>query len=86
MVQLKTKYWQYFKKLCARIDTDIDALRIIISNLEVDHQDRIGDYTIRLIAIKNEDFGTVYTIEVYEKGDTLILKSPVLLFAPRRPR
>jgi hypothetical protein len=86
LVQLKTKYWDYFRKLCARIETDIDALRIIISNLEVDHQDRLGEYTIKLIAKKNEDFGTVYTIEVYEKGSTLILKSPVLLFAPRRPR
>jgi hypothetical protein len=78
---LKTKYWQYFLRLCTRTGLEISTMQDIISSLEPGCATRVGDYSFRLMSKENEKFGTVYRVEVYERHE-LVLKSPVLLHRP----
>lgn len=78
---LKTKYWQYFLRLCIRTGLEISTMQEIISSLEPGCATKVGDYSFRLMSKENERFGMVYRVEVYEREE-LVLKSPVLLHRP----
>jgi hypothetical protein len=84
-VLLKTKYWRYFLRLCARTGFEVSTLREIICSLRQGRARRAGDYSFLLISKEKEGFGMVYRIEVYERQE-LVLKSPVLLHEPLKDR
>lgn len=78
---LKTKYWLYFLRLCDRTGLDCSTLRELISSLGPGCVKNIGDLSFRLVSSRVERFGTVYSVEVYERQE-LLLKSPLLLHPP----
>jgi hypothetical protein len=98
-VKLHTKYYRRFLWLCRLTGLAGHQMRAFIASIPPGEQKRLGDYTFKLLNTKQAGRDMLYNIEVRfagasgnnysnnslrKSGGRLVLKSPLLIDAPRR--
>lgn len=97
-MKLHTKYYLRFLWLCRLTGLADSQLRMFIASIESGEQKRLGDYIFKLLCVKRAGKDILYSIEVYfvvmdnnnhndgsrKSRPHLVLKSPLLVDAPRR--
>jgi len=91
-MKLHTKYHMRFLWLCQVTGLADNQLRMFIASLLPGEQKRVGDYMFRLLSVRRAGKDVLYSVEVYfissvgskSSKTRLMLKSPILLYAPHR--
>lgn len=86
-MELKNKRYKYFQKFCHDLGCDETELAKIIESMKVGQGVRFpqkDEKTIILEDKKTHIDGTLYTLGLYGKDNTLLRKSPVFAAKPKR--
>ena len=82
-MQLKTRYYGYFVRVCSLMGQSPDAMAYEIGAMRTGEALEAGPYRLRLEGRRQSPCGTLYRVMLTEDGRP-VLRAPLLISPPKR--